>query len=271
MSSSRFCPQCGKQNPDSNTFCGGCGSSLYPQPAAPTPLPPPPPSSQAQPTAEERAAQWGWDKRSSTNQSTKGCLIAAGVVLGLLVLCGIIGSLSDKNKTSSTSQSSSSPQGSGTETPTPTPSPSSPAEALTRAKQLTGTDASRDELGQAVDLLSGIQKGAKEYKEAQSLLEPTRKRWARLAAEAIVLGPKPENSGWGGKVYCVDHYLKRTLNDYDSAEYLEWSPVARMDVKGEPYWAVRLKLRAKNAFGALIVKDVVFLIRQNEVVNVIGL
>jgi hypothetical protein len=156
-------------------------------------------------------------------------------------------------------------------TPTPTPTPSSPTEALARAKHLADEGASRADLGQAVDMLSNIPKGAKEYKEAQSLLEPTRKRWARLAAEEIVLGPKPENAGWNGKVYCVDHYLKRTLNDYDSAEYLEWSPVTRMDVKGEPYWVVRLKLRAKNSFGAFIVKDVVFLIRQNEVVNVIGL
>jgi hypothetical protein len=187
------------------------------------------------------------------------------------VLCGIIGSLGDKNKAGSTSQSSSPSQGAATVPPTPTPLTASPAEALARAKQLTGSDASRAELGQAVDMLSGIPKPAKEYKEAQSLLEPTRKRWARLAAEEIVLGPKPENAGWNGKVYCVDRYLKRTLNDYDSSEYLEWSPVTRMDVKGEPYWAVRLKLRAKNAFGAFIVKDVVFFIRQNEVVSATGL
>lgn len=189
------------------------------------------------------------------------------------MLCGILGSLGDKNKSGVTPQNSTSTQGAvaTTPTPTPTPSPLSPAEALAKAKQMAGGNASRTELGQAVDMLSGIPKEAKEYKEAQSLLAPTRKRWARLAAEEIVLGPKPENSGWDGKVYCIDRYLKRTLNDYDSSEYLEWSPVTRMDVKGEPYWAVRLKLRAKNAFGALIVKDVVFLIRQNEVVSAVGL
>lgn len=155
--------------------------------------------------------------------------------------------------------------------PSPTPSLLPPAEVVAKAKQLTDVDATRSELGQAVDLLSSIPKGAKEYKEAQPLLELARKRWARLAAEDLVLGPKPDNAGWNGKVYCVDHYLKRTLNDYDSAEYLEWSPVTRMDVKREPYWAVRLKLRAKNAFGALIIKDAVFFIRQNEVVNAVGL
>ena len=86
-----------------------------------------------------------------------------------------------------------------------------------------------------------------------------------------MLGQKPENSGWNGKVACVDRYLKTTLNDYDSSEYMEWSPVTKVELKGEPYWAVKLKLRAKNAFGAYIVKDVAFFIRQNEVVKAVGL
>src|SRR5689334_4655174 len=106
MSSSRFCPQCGKQNPDSNTFCGGCGSSLYPQPAAPQP-PLPPPSAQTPPTPEQRAAGWGWNTTAPSSSNTKGCLIAAGVVLGLVMLCGIIGSLGDKNRAGVTPQNSS--------------------------------------------------------------------------------------------------------------------------------------------------------------------
>lgn len=116
-----------------------------------------------------------------------------------------------------------------------------------------------------------IPKEAKECKEAKPLLDKTAKRWARFAAEELVLGRKPENSGWNGKVACVDRYLKSTLNDYDSSEYLEWSPVTRVELKGEPYWAVKLKLRAKNAFGAFFVKDAAFFIRQNEVVRAVGL
>jgi len=36
--------------------------------------------------------------------------------------------------------------------------------------------------------------------------------------------------------------------------------------QGELFWAVRLKLRGKNAFGAKILKNMLFYIRNNEVV-----
>ncbi|HEX7957831.1 MAG TPA: hypothetical protein VF508_12850, partial [Pyrinomonadaceae bacterium] len=65
--------------------------------------------------------------------------------------------------------------------------------------------------------------------------------------------------------------LKEVLNDYDSAEYLEWSRVARTYVKGEPFWVVKLKLRAPNAFGAKIIKTPIFFIRRDTVVRVEGL
>jgi hypothetical protein len=95
-------------------------------------------------------------------------------------------------------------------------------------------------------------------------------RVIRLAAERLLLGDKPQ-SGYNGKVSEVDQYLSKTLNDYDDSEYVEWTPVKKIEIKGEPYWAVGLKLRAKNAFGAKILKDVVFLIRQGQVVKTMGL
>lgn len=146
-----------------------------------------------------------------------------------------------------------------------------PAEALAKAKQLTAADASKEQLFEAQNLLRSIPEKAKEHREAKALLDKTIKRSSRMMAEDLVLGPKPDNAGWNGKVFCVDHYLKQTLNDYDSSEYLEWSPVVRTELKGEPYWAVKLKLRAKNAFGAYIVKDVVFFIRRNQVVQAVGI
>ena len=46
---------------------------------------------------------------------------------------------------------------------------------------------------------------------------------------------------------------------------------SKLKVKGEPFWVVRLKLRAKNAFGGYILKDTFYFIRQNEVVAAEGL
>jgi hypothetical protein len=198
------------------------------------------------------------------------------ILIGLFMLSGIgiaIAYISDPKSFNApqpsvaAADSKSTPQAA----PTPAPTPLPPAETLAHAKGLTGEGASKESLGQAMDMLRTIAKDAKEYKEAQPLLDKTTKRWARLAAEELVLGPKPENSAWDGRVECADRYLRTALNDYDSSEYLEWSKVTQVDLKGEPYWAVKLKLRAKNAFGAYIVKDVIFFIRQNEVVQAIGL
>jgi hypothetical protein len=87
----------------------------------------------------------------------------------------------------------------------------------------------------------------------------------------MVLGPKPKNSEWDGRVDPVVEYLKNNLNDYDSSEFVEWSPVTKLEVKGEPFWVVRLKLRAKNAFGGYILKNTFYFIRQNRVVIAEGL
>ena len=86
-----------------------------------------------------------------------------------------------------------------------------------------------------------------------------------------VAGAKPENSSWDGSVQCVDRYLRETLNDYQSAEYVEWSPVTKLDLNGESYWAVRLKLRATNPLGAKVLKETVFFIRNGRVVHAAGL
>jgi hypothetical protein len=94
---------------------------------------------------------------------------------------------------------------------------------------------------------------------------------ARITAEILILGPKPKNSAYDGRVDAVVNYLRKNLNGYDSSEFVEWSPVTKMEVKGEPFWVVRLKLRAKNAFGAYLVKDTYYFIRKDKVVTAQGL
>lgn len=158
-------------------------------------------------------------------------------------------------------------------TPTPTPIPTPPAadaEKLARAKQLAGAQAPQEQQAEAIKLLQDIPKSAPEYKAAQQLLKKTTEELAESMAVETLVGPRPM-TGFGGKVLCVDRYLAATLNDYDSSEYLEWSSLSVVRIKKEPYWAVTLKLRAKNAFGAKLLKAPTFLIRRNQVVKVEGL
>ena len=119
--------------------------------------------------------------------------------------------------------------------------------------------------------LREIPKDSKDYIQAQTLNKKLIDKSAKVGAEMLVLGPKPKNSEWDGRVEPVVNFLRKNLNDYGSCEFVEWSPVTKVEVKKEPYWVVRLKLRAKNSFGALILKETYYLIRQNEVVSAQGL
>jgi hypothetical protein len=175
---------------------------------------------------------------------------------------------------SQVSQNSNLKSESVTQAASPTPEILPPSARLKFAKEMLQGTPTETKLDLAVGHLMTIPQDAREFKEAQTLLKKAKslrkaaeEERAKAAAEEALLGPKPENSAWDGTVQCVDKYLKETLNDYDSAEYMEWSPVTKLDTKEGPYWVVRLKLRAQNAFGGKIVKNVIFFIRQNEVVK----
>lgn len=65
------------------------------------------------------------------------------------------------------------------------------------------------------------------------------------------------NSKWDGSVKQVEDYLNNTLNDPDSYESVEWSPVVKESSAGQRF-VVRHKYRAKNGFGGVILKDQLF-------------
>jgi hypothetical protein len=174
-------------------------------------------------------------------------------------------SISDRNQTTAPSPSISS---------TPTSKQWTPAERLAKAEDMWDDgkgSSSESDLSAIVEHLKAIPSDARESKQAKAIRTKAEARLAKINRDRTLIGPKPDDRGWKGKVFCVDRYLKANLNDYESAEYLEWSPVTSIEVKGEPYWAVRLKLRAANGFGAKILKEPIFLIRQNAVVRVEGL
>ncbi|EAU53567.1 hypothetical protein [Mariprofundus ferrooxydans] len=62
------------------------------------------------------------------------------------------------------------------------------------------------------------------------------------------------NSSWDGSVSQIEDYLQRNLNDPSSLQIVEWSKV----IKGGEYFMVRVKYRAKNAFGAYIIQNQIF-------------
>lgn len=251
----RRCPACGSVIGTHHTFCGGCGF------------------------------RFGHEKHaSSKGLGTKTVIIFIAGSFGVLVAL-IAAFMFFAPKTSAPlGRTQNAEMSSATPTPTPTPSPTN-AEKLAAAQlKVTNTDNSTT-IRDGLATLKEFHKGDAEYREAQASIRLGEKN-LRLAeagekrqrdrevaerAETDLIGPKPENSSWDGKVRCVDKYLQNVLNDYDSAEYVEWSEASKVDVKGEPYWVVRLKLRATNAFGGKILKNTYYFIRHNQVIYAQGL
>lgn len=156
--------------------------------------------------------------------------------------------------------------------PTPIPVPRTDAERVAVAKRLLTAASSSADLQAGVSFLKQVPKGAPEYKEAQLLIkqgEALHKQQLQAERDDAARGPAPKVIG--DTVWCVDRFLKRNLNDYDSAEYLSWSAPTKMTYRGQPYWGVSLRLRAKNAFGGKIIKDALFFVRNEQVVEYSGL
>jgi len=202
-------------------------------------------------------------------------------VIGLCAFCGSIGKLGKQNSGETNTSSTGSARSNGNananiaqSSPTPPPTFAQLKDDATRLlaiNQSTYDFVKLDEFDAVMQPLKDIPKDSKDYKEAQSLHKKLIDRVSVIAAERIVLGNKPENSAWDGSVRPAENYLKEVLNDYSSSEYLGWTKVEKIYQGKEPYWQTSVRLRAKNAFGAYIVRDVTFWIRNNQVVKVKGL
>ena len=85
----------------------------------------------------------------------------------------------------------------------------------------------------------------------------------------IEIGPRPKNSEWDTAVKPVVDFLKANLKDPDSLEFVEWSQVSLQEYKGEKYWAVRVKYRAKNSFGGYVVEEKIAFMQHEAVTGMI--
>ena len=78
-----------------------------------------------------------------------------------------------------------------------------------------------------------------------------------IVLTSTVLISKPTSSSWDGVAYCIKDYLKNNLHDPKS---LKIQNAYTITPAGEDY-IQRVKYRAKNAFGALVLEDNMFFMK----------
>lgn len=228
-----FCPTCGQQNQIGSSFCNRCGAGLPRTHASDIPHQPP--------------------TRKKSSLRFIGYFFGAAVILYVFFIVVFLFN-QDKQK----------PKEDIAANPSPTPTPQmAPEEIIAQSRKVLASDYSKESYQEILKNLEEIPGNAKQRAEADRLKEKA----ATTYLSEEIAGPAPTTSPWDGKVYCVDRYLKGVLNDYDSAEYMQWSGPEKVKIKGVLYWRVRLKLRAANAFGAKIIKIYTFLIQNNTVVS----
>lgn len=93
------------------------------------------------------------------------------------------------------------------------------------------------------------------YQEMWGASAKRRQSEASLGAALATQRAVVFNSGLDGSVFQVERYLRATLKDPASLEFVEWSPV----VSGPNNdFEVRVKYRAKNGFGGYAVEQKLF-------------
>jgi hypothetical protein len=85
-------------------------------------------------------------------------------------------------------------------------------------------------------------------------------------SEDALRGPKPTQLP-NGTVPLVLKWSQESLHDPYSARYVHWSKVEKYYWASAPCWIVSVRIRAKNAFGAYVLSDNTFYIRQNRIVH----
>ena len=104
---------------------------------------------------------------------------------------------------------------------------------------------------------------AAEKQIAAALVEVER---SKRVNDSSALGQIPHQLA-DGRVPTVVRYLEDNLNDPYSMKLLKWSRIRKVYLANrQPYWYVTLRLRAKNGFGAYILKEAGFYLRYNKVI-----
>ncbi|MGC2239089.1 MAG: LysM domain-containing protein [Pyrinomonadaceae bacterium] len=79
------------------------------------------------------------------------------------------------------------------------------------------------------------------------------------------VGVKPEQQA-DGKVAVVMSYYNETLNDPYSMRFVRWSKVEPKLYRGKMYWSVQVKFRSKNSFGAYVLSEEIYFLKDNKII-----
>jgi hypothetical protein len=79
-------------------------------------------------------------------------------------------------------------------------------------------------------------------------------------------GTKPQQKATG-EVPIVMNWFQNNLNDPYSMKIVNWGNVVKVGSGADANWAVIVKLRAKNLYGAYVLGQYTFFIRQNKIVK----
>jgi hypothetical protein len=216
-----------------------------------TPPPPPGSSPPVQAIAGERPrvhipASVAQVEKPAPKFDQKGAAIACGAVICLFGFLAFVSSQSSPTAQSPRSGSNLASIG-APQAPLPTSKPTAkptPTSTPTRAeRRRLAAEKRRQEREQA-----------RQQREAQRQAAAAAEQAAQAERQKRI-DERVKNNSWDGAVPAVVDYLKNTLNDFNSAEWMEWGQTVKTDSGG---YMVRLKYRAKNAFGGLIIKHQVF-------------
>jgi LysM repeat protein len=107
----------------------------------------------------------------------------------------------------------------------------------------------------------------KQLNDALNAQRKQKEAAVRMRQSADILrGPKPAQLP-NGTVPLVLKWFQESLHDPYSARYVSWSKLEKYYWASAPCWVVSVRIRAKNAFGAYVLSDNTFYIRQNRIIH----
>ena len=242
----KICPRCRAANAPDSQFCANCSLKLPVSVFKSLPL-------------------WAWG------------LISMGTLMLLTMIVVVSIRVEKDNRAAEAAKLAATPSPVPSPAVAPSATPTPPPEfAGLRAGALELLKSQKDEYvmddlepyNAKMRVLNTIPASSKDYKESQELQKKLAARMTQIRNEIQTLGERPSEADL---YIAFNDYLRPRLNDYSSSEYVGYTQAAKINVKGQPFWVSILSLRAKNAFGAYILKDIRMYVRQKQVVLADGL
>jgi LysM repeat protein len=95
---------------------------------------------------------------------------------------------------------------------------------------------------------------------------PPQIKYSYITKKPSPAGEKPVQQK-DGKVQAVINYFNETFHDPFSMRFVRWSPLSIAHFGANTYWSVTVKFRAKNTFGAYVLTEETYYIKNGKVVT----